>query len=96
MKDPETLRVAEPVPGKDPINLTQVLKLAGWAMTGGEAKSLIAEGRIRVNGEVELRKRRKMAIGDLVAMEGGPRVRLAGPPPDPSSSDSQVGPSSVS
>lgn len=79
MNDPETLHVAEPSPGQEPINLTQVLKLAGWAMTGGEAKSLISEGQIRVNGEVEFRKRRKMAIGDLVELKGGPRLLLAGP-----------------
>jgi len=40
-------------------------------MSGGEAKALIAEGRVRVNGEVELRKRRKMAIGDRVELEDG-------------------------
>ena len=48
--------------GDTPINLTQVLKLANWVLNGGEAKALIAEGRVRVNGEVELRKRRKMAV----------------------------------
>lgn len=63
-------------PGGEPINLTQVLKLAGWVMSGGEAKSLINEGRVRVNGEVELRKRRKMAVGDVVEIEGGPRLTL--------------------
>jgi len=47
--------------GETPINLTQVLKLANWALNGGEAKALIAEGLVRVNGEVEFRKRRKMA-----------------------------------
>ena len=43
--------------GEAPINLTQVLKLANWVLNGGEAKALIAEGRVRVNGEVEFRKR---------------------------------------
>ena len=46
--------------GDRPINLTQALKLAGCVQSGGEAKLLIADGRVRVNGEVELRKRRKM------------------------------------
>lgn len=72
----ETLHV-----GDRPINLTQVLKLAGWVAHGGEAKALIAEGRVRVNGEVELRKRRQMAIGDRVEMEGGPSLVLAGSHP---------------
>ncbi len=62
--------------GDRPINLTQVLKLAGCVLSGGEAKALIAEGRVRVNGQVELRKRRQMAAGDLVELEGGPSVKL--------------------
>ena len=62
--------------GEAPINLTQVLKLANLVMNGGEAKALIGDGRVKVNGEVELRKRRKMAIGDLVELEDGPSVTL--------------------
>jgi ribosome-associated protein len=62
--------------GDVPINLTQVIKLAGWVMSGGEAKALIAEGRVKVNGAVELRKRRKMAAGDVVELEGGPSLKL--------------------
>ena len=70
--------------GDRAINLTQVLKLAGWVGTGGEAKALIADGRIRVNGEVESRKRRKMTLGDLVAMDDGPSLILVENPPLPS------------
>jgi ribosome-associated protein len=62
--------------GDRPINLTQVLKLAGCVLSGGEAKAFIAEGRVRVNGQVELRKRRQMAVGDVVELEDGPRVEL--------------------
>ena len=62
--------------GDRPINLTQVLKLAGWVAHGGEAKALIADGMVRVNGEVELRKRRQMAVGDVVQIEGGPTLIL--------------------
>jgi ribosome-associated protein len=64
--------------GTRPINLTQVLKLAGWVMSGGEAKSLIAAGQVRVNGDVELRKRRQMKAGDVVTLEGGPTAELHG------------------
>jgi len=53
------------------------LKRAGWALTGGMAKELIAGGQVMVNGEVELRKRRQMALGDVVALEGGPSLTLA-------------------
>ena len=70
--------------GDREINLTQVLKLAGWVGNGGEAKALIADGRIRVNGEVEIRKRRKMSVGDRVAMEDGPSLILVDQPPLPS------------
>ncbi len=57
--------------GERPINLTQALKLAGCVQTGGEAKLLIVDGRVRVNGEVETRKRRKLSAGDRVDVEGG-------------------------
>ncbi|MBX6312002.1 MAG: RNA-binding S4 domain-containing protein [Isosphaeraceae bacterium] len=72
MAEAETLNV-----GEREINLTQVLKLAGWAENGGQAKALIAAGQIRVNGVVETRKRRKMAVGDRVEREGGPALVLA-------------------
>jgi ribosome-associated protein len=67
--------------GDRPINLTQVMKRAGWVAHGGEAKALIAEGRVKVNGEVELRKRRQMAVGDRVELEDGPSLVLAGTAP---------------
>jgi ribosome-associated protein len=66
--------------GDRPINLTQVLKRAGCAQSGGEAKMLIAAGCVRVNGEVELRKRRQMKAGDTVAIEDGPTIVLTTDP----------------
>ncbi len=68
----ETLNV-----GDRAINLTQVLKLVGWVENGGQAKALISEGQVRVNGAIELRKRRQMAVGDTVQIEGGPSLVLA-------------------
>jgi ribosome-associated protein len=62
--------------GDRPINLTQVLKLANCVQSGGEAKMLIAAGHVRVNGEPEARKRRKVKAGDIVAIEGGPTIEL--------------------
>ncbi len=47
-------------------------------ISGGEAKSLIADGQVKVNGEVELRKRRQLRVGDVVGIEDGPAVELAG------------------
>jgi ribosome-associated protein len=63
--------------GDREINLSQAIKRAGCVLSGGEAKLLVAEGRVRVNGEVELRKRRQMAVGDLIEIEDGPSIRLA-------------------
>jgi ribosome-associated protein len=70
--------------GDREINLTQVLKLANWVANGGEAKALIADGLVRVNGQVELRKRRQMALGDVVELEGGPSLILVRSENDPS------------
>lgn len=64
--------------GDRPINLIQVLKRANVVMSGGEAKNLVADGLVRVNGEPESRKRRQMARGDVVDIdaEGAPRIIL--------------------
>ena len=53
--------------GEREINLTQVLKLANLAENGGQAKAMIADGLVRVNGQVETRKRRQMGVGDYSA-----------------------------
>jgi ribosome-associated protein len=63
--------------GDRPINLTQALKLAGCVQSGGEAKALISAGQVRVNGEVELRKRRQMKAGDVIVFEDGALLELA-------------------
>jgi ribosome-associated protein len=52
------------------IKLDQFLKLAQITMTGGEAKAMILEGLVKVNGEVELRRGRKLRHGDRVEVEG--------------------------
>lgn len=48
------------------IELGQFLKLAGLAVTGGEAKAILASGEVRVNGEPESRRGRKLRVGDVV------------------------------
>ncbi len=52
---------------KEPIELYKLLKLEGLASSGGEAKSVIADGLVSVNGAVETRKRKKIVAGDVVA-----------------------------
>ena len=48
------------------IDLLQFLKATGIAATGGEAKMLVDDGFIQVNGEEESRRRRKLRPGDRV------------------------------
>jgi ribosome-associated protein len=50
----------------DMIRLGQLLKLAGVADGGGEAKALLAEGIVSVNGEPEERRGRQVHPGDVV------------------------------
>ncbi|ANA39386.1 MULTISPECIES: RNA-binding S4 domain-containing protein [Geobacter] len=54
----------------DHIKLDSFLKAANLVASGGEAKILIAEGAVRVNGETELRRGRKLRPGDRVEMAG--------------------------
>jgi len=48
------------------IELIQLLKALGIAQTGGHAKMIVDEGEVIRNGEVELRKRAKIIVGDLL------------------------------
>ena len=52
------------------IKLDQFLKLVDCASTGGHAKFLIQEGVVKVNGEVETRRGKKIRPGDVVEGEG--------------------------
>ena len=51
----------------DTIRLGQLLKLAGIADSGGEARALVETGEVTVNGEPELRRGRQLRRGDVVA-----------------------------
>ena len=51
------------------IELNNLLKVMGLCDSGGIAKTVIADGRVRVNGNVELRKRYKVRKGQLVEFE---------------------------
>jgi ribosome-associated protein len=48
------------------IRLDQFLKWMGLAETGGQAKVLVQIGEVRVNGQIETRRRRKLHPGDVV------------------------------
>ena len=53
-----------------PIELCQFIKFGGLAESGGEAKQLISEGLVLLNGVVETQKRKKLAVGDKVKANG--------------------------
>lgn len=52
------------------IKLGQAMKLSGLAGSGIEAKIFIGEGRVKVNGETELRRGRKLRKGDKFEYNG--------------------------
>lgn len=51
---------------KEPVELYKILKFEGMLGSGGEAKSVIDDGQVLVNGAVEKRKRKKIISGDVV------------------------------
>lgn len=60
---------------EDGIRLGQLLKLADLVDSGADAKPLLAQGLVLVNGEVETRRGRQLARGDVVSL-GGAAVRV--------------------
>tara|TARA_Y100001968_G_C19410852_1_gene746216 strand:- start:553 stop:735 length:183 start_codon:yes stop_codon:yes gene_type:complete len=50
------------------MKLDQFIKWKGFVSTGGEAKSLIKSGKVKVNGMVETRRGRKLLVGDEVLL----------------------------
>ncbi|MED5815548.1 RNA-binding S4 domain-containing protein [Mycolicibacterium sp. 050232] len=61
----------------DSIRLGQFLKLASLIDSGADAKAVIADGLVSVNGEVEIRRGRQLHPGDTVAL-GDHAARVAG------------------
>ena len=51
---------------KEPVELYKILKFEGVVASGGEAKSVIDNGQVLVNGMVETRKRKKIMSGDTI------------------------------
>ena len=56
--------------GESFIRLGQALKKSGIMGSGADAKNVILDGAVTVNGEVELRRGRKLIPGDTVSYEG--------------------------
>ena len=55
---------------KQPVELFKILKFEGMASSGGEAKMLIADGQVKVNGATESRKRKKIVANDVIEFGG--------------------------
>ena len=60
---------------KEPVELYKILKFEGMVSSGGEAKSVIADGQVLVNGNVETRRRKKIVSGDIVEF-GKEKIRI--------------------
>ena len=61
----ETIKLRE-----EYIKLGQALKAAGLVESGVEAKEVIVDGLVKVNGETETRRGRKLYAGDIVTFDG--------------------------
>jgi ribosome-associated protein len=60
---------------EEPIELYKILKLDNMVNSGGEAKYVISEGQVIINGKVETRKRKKIFSGDVVEF-GKEEIRI--------------------
>ncbi|MBX7134852.1 MAG: RNA-binding S4 domain-containing protein [Fimbriimonadaceae bacterium] len=58
------------------ITLSQLLKAVDLASSGAEAKAILAEGGVLVNGEEDNRRGRKLRPGDVVRLSDGEEIRV--------------------
>ncbi|QIK77370.1 RNA-binding S4 domain-containing protein [Nocardioides piscis] len=73
MEDPMDVPIRD-----ESIRLGQFLKLANLVESGAEAKPVIADGQVKVNGEVETRRGRQLVVGDEVDLAGQSARVVAG------------------
>ncbi len=55
---------------EEPCELYKVLKLGDLVQSGGQAKFVISEGQVKLNGEIETRKRKKIILDDIIEFDG--------------------------
>ncbi len=60
---------------EEPIELYKILKFENMVDSGGEAKYVISEGQVVVNGKIETRRRKKIFSGDVVEF-GEEKIRV--------------------
>lgn len=64
---------------REPVELYKILKFEGLVPSGGEAKLVIDQGKVKVNGEIETQRRKKIYSGDLIEFHSEKfLMRLAG------------------
>ncbi len=63
------------------ITLDSLLKACALANSGGQAKAMVGDGLVQVDGQVELRKTAKIRAGQVVGMTGA-RIRVVADPAD--------------
>jgi ribosome-associated protein len=51
---------------REPVELYKILKFEGMVGSGGEAKAAIAAGLVKLNGEIEIQKRKKVVSGNTI------------------------------
>ena len=66
-------------PGREFVELNQLLKLVGLVDSGGAGKQVVASGAVTVDGGVELRKTAKIRAGQRVVL-GNATILVGGPP----------------
>lgn len=69
-QDPQEIYATLVEINQEPTELYKILKFENIVSGGGEAKLVIAEGYVYLNGEVETRKRKKVYAGDLISFNG--------------------------
>jgi ribosome-associated protein len=60
---------------QQPVELYKILKFEGLAASGAEAKTVIADGLVKVNDVTETRKRKKIVAGDTIEF-GGEKILI--------------------
>ena len=53
-----------------PVELFKILKFEAMVNSGGQAKAVIADGAVRLNGQIETQKRKKIVAGDVIEFNG--------------------------
>ena len=60
----------EVIINRQPVELYKLLKFEGLVASGGDAKMVITQGLVQVNGQIETQKRKKIVDGDVVTFNG--------------------------